>query len=818
MYGQGMSEFSRLPFSPDADHLKESIRRHVRFTVGKSERYATPRDRYYSLCLSVRDMLVERWIRTQGDYYDQKVKRVYYLSLEFLMGRALRNAIINLGLLDDYRKAMADLGYSFDELEDLEHDAALGNGGLGRLAACFLDSMATLGIPGYGYGIRYDYGIFSQAIENGWQKEEPDDWLRFPNPWEVPRPERVFTVKYGGRVEERAGGGFRWIDTEDVLASAYDTPIPGFGNEAVNTLRLWEAKATEEFSLEDFNAGDYVGSVEHMVLSRTISRVLYPNDNIYLGQELRLKQQYFLVSASLQDAVERHLKDHPSLDNLAGNAVFQLNDTHPALAIPELMRILLDEYDFPWEKAWRITSRCMAYTNHTLLPEALETWSVDLLGRLLPRHLYIINKINHDFLDEVRRKLPGDPEIASRMSVYQEGYPKRVRMAHLATIGSFSVNGVAALHTELLKSRVLKDFNTIWPERFNNKTNGVTQRRWLLSANEPLAGLITEAIGPKWTTQLSHLEQLVPLAEDASFQQRFAATKQQAKERLVRFLTDRHDLVLDPATLFDTQIKRMHEYKRQLLNVLNIVHLYKELERNPNTITTPRTFLFAGKAAPGYTMAKLIIKLINDVAQAVNAHPEVSKKLRVHFIPDYGVTKAEYLIPATDISEQISTAGFEASGTGNMKFMLNGALTIGTLDGANIEMAEEVGPENIFIFGKTVEEVTEIRKVGHRPREFYESNAHLKEVIDLIASGHFSKDDPHRFQPIVDALLGSDFYLLFADFDAYRETHRAMDRAYQDTPHWLAMAIRNVAHAGKFSSDRTIRQYASEIWKVPTAG
>lgn len=812
-----MSEFSRLPFTPDADHVKESIRRHVRYSVGKSERYATARDRYYALCLSVRDMLVERWIRTQGDYYDQKVKRVYYLSLEFLMGRALKNAIINLGLLDDYKRAMSDLGYSFEELEELEHDAALGNGGLGRLAACFLDSMATLGIPGYGYGIRYDYGIFSQAIESGWQKEDPDDWLRFPNPWEVPRPERVFTVKYGGRVEERPGGGFRWIDTEDVLASAYDTPIPGFGNEVVNTLRLWEAKATEEFSLEDFNAGDYVGSVEHMVLSRTISRVLYPNDNIYLGQELRLKQQYFLVSASLQDAVERHLKDHPSLDNLAGNAVFQLNDTHPALAIPELMRILLDEHDFPWEKAWRITSRCMAYTNHTLLPEALETWSVDLLGRLLPRHLYIINKINHDFLDEVRRKLPGDPEIASRMSVYQEGYPKRVRMAHLATIGSFSVNGVAALHTELLRGRVLKDFNTVWPERFNNKTNGVTQRRWLLSANQPLAALITEAIGPKWTTQLSQLEQLVPHAEDSGFRERFAATKREAKERLVRFLWDRHELRLDPEAVLDTQIKRMHEYKRQLLNVLHIVHLYRELERNPNVLHAPRTFIFAGKAAPGYTMAKLIIKLINDVASVVNAHPEISKKLKVHFIPDYGVTKAEYLIPATDISEQISTAGFEASGTGNMKFMLNGALTIGTLDGANIEIAEEVGPENIFIFGKTVEEVAEIRRVGHHPREIYESNPNIREVIDLIGSGHFSKDDPHRFQPIVDALLGSDYYLLFADFDAYREAHRALDRAHQDRSHWLAMAVRNVAHAGKFSSDRTIREYATEIWKVPVA-
>ncbi len=813
-----MSELSRLPFTPDADHIKESIRRHVRYSVGKSERYATSRDRYYALCLSVRDMLVERWIRTQGDYYDQKPKRVYYLSLEFLMGRALRNAIINLGLLDDYQKAMSDLGYSFDELEDLEHDAALGNGGLGRLAACFLDSMATLGIPGYGYGIRYDYGIFSQSIVDGWQKEDPDNWLRFPNPWEIPRPERVFTVKYGGRVEERPGGGFRWIDTEDVLASAYDTPIPGYGNEVVNTLRLWEAKATEEFSLEDFNAGDYVGSVEHMVLSRTISRVLYPNDNIYMGQELRLKQQYFLVSASLQDALERHLKDHASLDNLAGNAVFQLNDTHPALAIPELMRILLDEYDFPWEKAWGITSRCMAYTNHTLLPEALETWSVDLLGRLLPRHLYIINKINHDFLDEVRRRLPGDPETASRMSVYQEGYPKRVRMAHLATIGSFSVNGVAALHTELLKSRVLRDFNGFWPERFNNKTNGVTQRRWLLSANQPLARLITEAIGDKWTTQLTKLEQLAPLAEDATFQDRLAATKDEAKGRLARFLKDRHEIVLDPSTVFDTQIKRLHEYKRQLLNVLHIIHLYRELERNPSAITSPRTFLFAGKAAPGYTTAKLIIKLINDVAKVVNAHPEVSKKLKVHFIPDYGVTKAEYLIPATDISEQISTAGFEASGTGNMKFMLNGALTIGTLDGANIEMAEEVGLSNIFIFGKTVEEVAKIRSAGHHPREIYEANPHIKEVIDLIAAGHFSKDEPRRFQPLVDALLGSDYYLLLADFAAYRETHVAMDRAYQDPRHWLKMAVQNIAHAGKFSSDRTIREYAKDIWKVPIPG
>jgi starch phosphorylase len=802
----------------DVASIKESIQRHVRFSIGKAQLQATALDHYEALALSVRDHLLERWICTQQHYYKVGTKRVYYLSLEYLMGRTLRNAVINLGLKDQYEKALAELDLSFDELEDLEGDAALGNGGLGRLAACFLDSMATLGIPGYGYGIRYDYGIFRQVVEKGWQVEEPDDWLRLPYPWEIRRPEHFMKVQYGGRVETYPGPGgeplHRWCDTNDVLAIAYDVPIPGYGNHTVNTMRLWRAQASEMFDLRDFNAGDYIGAVDHMVLSRTISRVLYPSDNIYQGQELRLKQQYFLVSASLQDAIRRHLVDHPNLDTLADSAVFQLNDTHPALAVAELMRLLIDVHGYRWDVAWNITRRSMAYTNHTLLPEALETWSVELLATLLPRHLLIINRINHEFLEELGRRFPGDIELMKRTSIYQEGQPKRVRMANLATIGAFSVNGVAELHTKLLKSRVLSDFHRVWPEKFNNKTNGVTPRRWLLSANPPLASLITKTIGPEWPTNLAKLKELSAYSGDPAFQDAVATTKREAKVRLSNFLRWYHGQTLDPDAIFDVQVKRIHEYKRQLLNILHVIHLYRALERRPDYYKHPRTFLFGGKAAPSYTMAKLIVKLINDVSATVNNHPEISRKLRVFFVPDYSVSKAELMIPAADVSEQISTAGFEASGTGNMKFMLNGALTVGTLDGANVEMAEEVGNDNIFIFGLTVEDVTKLHERGYRPRDWYESNSNIREVIDLLSMDYFNRSEPGIYRPIVDALLGSDHYLHLADFDAYRRTHLTVDQTYGDRRKWLKMAVENIARGGKFSSDRTILDYARDIWKV----
>jgi glycogen phosphorylase len=802
----------------DAVSLKNSIRWHIRFSIGKGERAATALDHYEALSLSVRDHMVERWISTQAHYYRQDARRVYYLSLEFLMGRTLRNAMLNLGLFEEYKRSLADLGISLDEMEEMENDAGLGNGGLGRLAACFLDSMATLGIPGYGYGIRYDYGIFRQVIENGWQVEEPDDWLRVPNPWELTRPEHFLKIQYGGRVETYESGIgepiHRWCETNDVLATAYDTPIPGYGNRTVNTLRLWRANASEMFDLSDFNVGDYIGSVEHMVLSRTISRVLYPNDNFYQGQELRLKQQFFLVSASLQDALRRHLVEHPNLDQLAEKAVFQLNDTHPALAVAELMRLLVDVHGYSWNQAWAITSRCLAYTNHTLLPEALETWSAELVGRLLPRHLLIINRINQEFLDDVGRRFPGDSELLRRVSLYEEGYPKRIRMAHLATIAAFSVNGVAALHTDLLKTRVLSDFARIWPEKFNNKTNGVTQRRWLLSANPSLSQLVSATIGQGWTRDLDEMRGLERHAEDPGFQEKFAAAKNENKARLSNHLRWYHGFNIDPHSIFDVQVKRIHEYKRQLLNVLHIIHLYCELERNPNALKTPRTFVFAGKAAPGYAMAKLVIKLINDVSAKISSHPEVSRMLRVCFVPDYSVSKAELLMPGAEVSEQISTAGFEASGTGNMKFMLNGGITIGTLDGANVEIADEVGRDNIFIFGLTVEEVSALRQRGYRPRDVYDQNPKVKEVLDLLASDHFNPKEPGLYQPFVQSLLNTDYYLHLTDFESYRRAHLEIDGAYVDRSKWLKMAILNVARVGKFSSDRTIAEYARDIWKV----
>jgi starch phosphorylase len=788
-------------------------------SLGRDEYSATALDRYQALCLTVRDALVERWVNTQQTYYQANAKRVYYISLEFLMGRALHNAMVNLGFLDEYRKAMEELGYALEEMEELEVDAGLGNGGLGRLAACFLDSMATLGLPGYGYGLRYDYGIFRQEILDGRQIEEPDDWLRFPYPWEIPRPEYVLMVRFGGRLEysgdQNGSERCRWVDTQNVLATAYDTPIPGFGNNTVNTLRLWRARATHDFDLDDFNQGNYIAAVEHKTLAENITRVLYPNDNFYLGQELRLRQQYFLVSATIQDAVRRHLVNHRNLDDLAEKAVFQLNDTHPALAVAELMRILLDTYGYAWDRAWDITSHCMAYTNHTLLPEALEKWPADMIGRLLPRHLLIINEINRRFLDEVRARFPGDEELVRRVSLYEEHPVKRVRMAHLAVVGSMSVNGVAELHTQLLRSRVLPEFNRIWPEKFNNKTNGVTPRRWLLACNPWLSSLISKRLGGTgWARNLDELQKLVEAADDPAWVEELAQAKAAAKERLAGSLRWQHGFEIQLGSIFDIQIKRIHEYKRQLLNVMHIVHLYRELQRNHDALQHPHTFLFGGKAAPGYFMAKLIIRLINDVAAMVNTDLKVSQMLRVYFVPNYGVSVAEILFPAADVSEQISTAGFEASGTGNMKFALNGALTLGTLDGANVEIAEAVGRDNMFIFGHTVEQVEELRHRGYQPRRLYEENPRIREVLDLIASGHFSPGDPGRYRPLVDALLGSDYFLHLADFEMYREAHQAVDRAYGDRQRWFRSALLNVARMGRFSSDRSIQDYNRDIWRT----
>ncbi len=803
----------------DLPSLKSSILRHLQSSLGCDEYSATPYDHYHALCLSVRDALIERWVSTQQTYHHQNVRRVYYLSLEYLMGRALRNALCNLGLLDVYQQALSQMGWSLDELEDLAVDAGLGNGGLGRLAACFLDSMSTLQLPAQGYGLRYDFGIFRQEIRDGNQIEEPDDWLRLPYPWELPRPEYEVPVHFGGRVQvyadTRGRLRHRWVETEDVLATAFDTPVPGYGNNTVNTLRLWRARGTAAFSLEDFNVGDYVGAVEHKVLAENISKVLYPSDNVYSGKELRLRQQYFLVAATLQDALRRHLKSNDgNLDNFHEKAVFQLNDTHPALAIAEMQRLLIDEHDYDWDQAWQITSNSMAYTNHTLLPEALETWSVEMIERLLPRHVDIINQINAQLLRQTRERFPDDPGMLSRVSIYEENHEKQMRMAHLAVAGSFSVNGVAELHTELLKHRVMPDFNRMWPEKFNNKTNGVTQRRWLLSCNPGLAGLITSSIGDGWLTDLEQLRGLEQHVDDPAFLDQLREIKTAAKQRLANSLKRKFDFDLDPAWLFDIQIKRIHEYKRQLLNLLHIVHLYLQIKRNPDHLRSPHAFIFGGKAAPGYTTAKLIIKLINDVADKVNSDPQVAEKLRVFFYPNYNVSAAELLFPAADLSEQISTAGFEASGTGNMKFALNGALTLGTLDGATIEIADRVARENIFIFGLTVDQVDQKRHQGYDPREIYHDNQDVRDVIDLIAGDFFNPEQIGIYSQLIESLLDRDRYYLLADFDAYRQGHLEVDATYADPSRWWRMSLLNIARIGYFSSDRTIRDYVNDIWKV----
>lgn len=801
----------------DVSAIKQSLSNSLIYSVGKDTRTATDRDRFFAAAYMVRNRLIDRWMETMSSYYDNDVKRVYYFSLEFLIGRTLMNSVQNLGFDPQFREALQQLEIDLDAVREIEPDAALGNGGLGRLAACFLDSMATLDIPGYGYGIRYEYGMFSQRIENGRQIEHPDNWLRYGNPWEFPRAEVLYQVKFHGRVvqyeNERGAARYHWIDTDDVMAMAFDTPIPGYGTATVNNMRLWAAKATRDFELRYFNEGNYVKAVEDKNESENLSKVLYPDDTTAMGRELRLKQQYFFVCASLQDILYRYRKYQADFDALPDKVAIQLNDTHPAIAIPELMRILVDLHQVDWDKAWDITTRTFAYTNHTLMPEALETWAVSLFEKVLPRHVQIIYEINRRFLKDVMHRYPGDTGILRRMSIINEEGERRIRMAHLAIVGSHKVNGVAQIHTELMKQTIFADFDRFFPSRIINITNGITPRRWLHLANRRLAELITSRIGSGWIKDLAQLKQLIPLADDASFRQAFAAVKRADKEQLASMLKQKLDLEIGVESLFDVQIKRIHEYKRQLLNLLHVVTAYNRIRHQPGARYVPRTVIFGGKAAPGYFMAKLIIKLINDIADIINNDPRVGNNLKVVFVPNYDVSVAERMIPAADLSEQISTAGTEASGTGNMKLALNGALTIGTLDGANIEIGNEVGNENIFIFGLTAAEVSQVKAEGYRPWDFYHSNEELRAVLDMIGSGFFSPDEPDRFKPIVDALLDhGDQYLLLADYASYIACQKKVEIVYQDQEQWVRKAILNIANMGKFSSDRTIMQYATEIW------
>jgi starch phosphorylase len=798
--------------------IKCSYLNHLKYSLAKDEFSATDHDRYYALALAIRDRLVDGWIRTSVTYHKTGAKRAYYLSMEYLIGRAMGNNVINLQLDETVTRAMAELGLSWDFLRDLERDAGLGNGGLGRLAACFLDSLATLQLPGYGYGVRYDYGIFRQAVRDGYQVEEPDNWLRFGNPWEIERPESQFEVHFGGRVQMEEQNGrlrARWVDYETVLGIPYDIPIPGYGNRTVNNLRLWEAKSTEDFNLTFFNNGDYMKAYEAKTLTENITKVLYPNDNIEQGRELRFKQQYFFVACSLHDIVRRFKADGNEIHAFPDQVAIQLNDTHPALAIAELMRILLDDEQLEWEDAWSIVVRTFGYTNHTLMPEALERWPVALFEAILPRHLQVIFEINRRFLREIATRHPGDHDRIARMSLIQEAPAREVRMAYLAVVGSHSVNGVAALHSQLLESTLFKDFYELWPARFNNKTNGITPRRWLLKANPGLADLVTEKIGAGWITDLGQLKQLEAFADDRDFQKRFMAVKRENKVRLADLIRRELGVAVNVDSLFDVQVKRMHEYKRQLLNALDIIHQYFELKSNPQAAFTPRTYLFAGKAAPGYFLAKLIIKLINDVASVVNHDPAMKNRMNVAFLPDYRVSLAERIIPAADLSEQISTAGTEASGTGNMKFQLNGALTVGTLDGANVEIREEVGADNFFLFGMTVEEVEARRRAGYNPWDLYHANPAIRRVLDAIKNNFFNLDQPGLYQPIWDTLLThGDYFLVLADFDAYVECQAKIAQVFEDRERWAKMAILNVANSGKFSTDRTIAQYAGEIWDI----
>jgi starch phosphorylase len=799
--------------------LTEDFKRYFGIYLGQDKGCASGHYLYSAMAHTLRDRLFERMKNTKHTYAESGCKQAYYLSMEFLMGRATGNAALNLGIEEPLKKALVNLGLAYEELAEFEHDAGLGNGGLGRLAACFIDSCATLQLPVTGYGLRYEYGMFQQKIQNGHQQEMPDHWLRDGNPWELERPEFTQRVKFGGHTELRRNVSgqmeIQWVDTNDVLAVPYDLPVPGYQNGTVNRLRLWKAAATDEFNLEDFNAGSYTEAVAAKNEAENISMVLYPNDASENGKELRLRQQYFLASASLQDILDYWVKTHgENFELFADKNVFQLNDTHPTVAVAELMRLLMDEHQLGWDKAWQITTKTMAYTNHTLLPEALERWPANLFGRLLPRILEIIYEINARFLREVANHWPGDKDRLARMSIIEEGAQQQVRMAHLAIVGSFSVNGVAALHSELLKKGLFEDFYQLWPNKFNNKTNGVTQRRWMAWCNPILSQLITETIGDKWITRLTELENLAPLAHDKDFQKSWYEAKYENKKRLAALVEKNCGVTFNPDAMFDIQVKRIHEYKRQLLNVLHVIHLYDQIKRGHTDGLPKRCVLFGGKAAPGYLMAKQIIKLINNVADVVNNDPDVNDWLKVVFFPNYQVSAMEVICPAADLSEQISTAGKEASGTGNMKFMMNGAITIGTLDGANIEIREEVGDDNFFLFGLSEEEVAE-KRASYNPQAIIENDADLKRVVELLSGGHFNQFEPGCFDNIIHAFTSpNDPWMTVADFRSYIDAQHLAGQAYLDKERWTAMSITNAAQSGKFSTDRTMDEYNQDIWKL----
>jgi starch phosphorylase len=799
--------------------LQKAIKRHARYTVAKELEDVTVRDMFLTSAMAVRDRLIEGLLETERRYAASDAKRLYYLSMEFLMGRSLGNNLYNLGLYDSCSQALSEMGYDIDEVRETESDAALGNGGLGRLAACFLDSLATLGMPGFGYGINYDYGLFKQEIENGYQKEKPDHWRVYGTPWLIERPDEACIVPVGGRVEHAADRQSNynpmWLDWRVLIGVPYDMPIVGFGGRTVNYLRLYSAVSSADFDMQIFNRGDYIKAVEQKISSEIVSKVLYPSDADEAGKELRLIQEYFLVACAVRDIVRRFQRTNINFEHFPNKVAIQLNDTHPALCVAELMRILVDENDLEWDKAWEITVTTLGYTNHTLLPEASERWSLALFDRVLPRHLQIIQEINRRLLDQVGARWPGDEERKKRISIIEDGFEKHVRMGHLAIAGSHSVNGVAALHSQLVKTTLVPEMYEMWPERFNNKTNGVTQRRWLLKTNPKLSALITHTVGSDWITDLDKLRGLEEHAEDEGFQREFAAIKHLNKQRLAKVIKVTTGVTVNADSMFDVQVKRIHEYKRQLLNVMHIIHQYLELIEDQQTGALPRTFIFAGKSAPGYWVAKQIIKLINSVASVINRDRRVNDQLKVVFIPDYRVSLAEKIIPAADLSEHISTAGKEASGTGNMKFAMNGALTMGTLDGANIEIMEEVGADNIFIFGLKADEIAEMRRTGsYNPRAVYDSNPSVKRVMDSFRSNVFCQNEPGLFESFFNSLISADEYFHLADLPSYIDAQKEAARQFRAAPLWIRKAILNVARIGKFSSDRAVKEYAGDIWQI----
>ncbi|HBR1190781.1 TPA: glycogen phosphorylase [Klebsiella pneumoniae] len=806
--------FSYASPTLSVEALKHSIAYKLMFIIGKDPAIANKHEWLNATLFAVRDRMVERWLRSNRAQLSQEVRQVYYLSMEFLIGRTLSNALLSLGIYDDVSSALAEMGLDLEELIDEENDPGLGNGGLGRLAACFLDSLAALGLPGRGYGIRYDYGMFKQNIVDGRQKESPDYWLEYGNPWEFEHHNTRYKVRFGGRIQQE-GKKTRWIETEEIIAEAYDQIIPGFDTDATNTLRLWSAQASSEINLGKFNQGDYFAAVEDKNHSENVSRVLYPDDSTYSGRELRLRQEYFLVSATVQDILSRHYMLHKTYDNLAGKIAIHLNDTHPVLSIPELMRLLIDEHKFSWDEAFEVTCQVFSYTNHTLMSEALETWPVDMLGKILPRHLQIIFEINDYFLKTLQEQYPNDTDLLSRTSIIDESNGRRVRMAWLAVVVSHKVNGVSELHSRLMVESLFAEFAKIFPMRFINVTNGVTPRRWLALANPPLSKVLDEHIGRTWRTDLSQLDELKQHIDYPMVNQAVRQAKFENKQRLASYIAQQLNVVVNPKALFDVQIKRIHEYKRQLMNVLHVITRYNRIKADPQAEWVPRVNIFAGKAASAYYMAKHIIHLINDVAAVINNDPQIGDKLKVVFIPNYSVSLAQLIIPAADLSEQISLAGTEASGTSNMKFALNGALTIGTLDGANVEMQEHVGEENIFIFGNTAEEVEELRRSGYKPREYYEQDEELHQALTQIGTGVFSPAEPGRYRDLLDSLINfGDHYQVLADYRSYVDCQDRVDELYQNPEEWAYKAMLNIANMGYFSSDRTIQEYAKYIWHI----